>query len=687
MSDALEHQAEDSAYTKDNRTIDSRDVIDALAAAVKAIDAWTTSKRLVPGLTALEKLHPFISEAVVSFTLVTTLADTHRETDKKVLAVLKEMQDMMAVLFHLRDIRDTELMGSTTDATMLKTRLLDLLPAIARDITECGNLCDVYMKKSLLVKVVKSKLYGERLAGYATLFRRYKEELTLAFTLHTSHAALAIATQTNRIETIFKSLETPNKHKITEYLAEHEGEKECFDNDAVLQELVTVTGESLASFDPTHSGNGDLATANLKKLLAQELEEGVEDASQKNMRLFDRKLNLQSKQLSEAAQQDLMSALADRTPTSDLQDIWKQGDWKERVDARTFVITMQSYYHEKFNASDTAAPDPSSSVPPLREAEDDRWTLKHIRAALNVQQLIDAIDTDDNGLVSIKEVNDFVRRRPESWSLPMWVAFCAAGWHISVTWYKNQIYHILAAMMNLNEHVKPPNLQAVDRYLAGPEMQRVELLLRSTNSAKGLACKDLRLRDITNQFQDTEVAKFQTGLQELQYELDDVATIPLITGTQQAERYIYPLLYQLLKRHFDILRLACVHILDESEFNMIRTSLAVIFKAVDQWTKDLEAIFKSQSLNVRDRLGQFAFGMFQLAYGDHQRNPINNTIRTFKEEPDFKHSDSESLGPSPEDDEQTAEAVFARIDTGILQYGIKDEPSNVVEFELKNRVA
>ncbi|KAJ7861426.1 hypothetical protein B0H14DRAFT_3617557 [Mycena olivaceomarginata] len=94
------------------------------------------------------------------------------------------------------------------------------------------------------------------------------------------------------------------------------------------------------------------------------------------------------------------------------------------------------------------------------------------------------------------------------------------------------------------------------------------------------------------------------------------------------------------------------------------------------------------SLNVSDRLGQVAFGMllqFQLVYGDHQRDPINNTIRMFKEEPDFKHSDSESLGPNPEDDEQTAEAVFARIDTGILQYGIKDESSNVVEFELKNR--
>jgi hypothetical protein len=73
---------------------------------------------------------------------------------------------------------------------------------------------------------------------------------------------------------------------------------------------------------------------------------------------------------------------------------------------------MQSYYHEKFCASDTAAPDPSSSVPSPREAEDDRWTLNHIRVALNVQQLIDAIDTDDNGLVNFKEVNDFVRRRP-----------------------------------------------------------------------------------------------------------------------------------------------------------------------------------------------------------------------------------------------------------------------------------
>ncbi|KAJ7861428.1 hypothetical protein B0H14DRAFT_2576011 [Mycena olivaceomarginata] len=62
------------------------------------------------------------------------------------------------------------------------------------------------------------------------------------------------------------------------------------------------------------------------------------------------------------------------------------GDWKECVDTHTFVVTMQSYYHEKFNASDTAAPDPSSSVPSPREAEDDRWTLNHIHAALIVKE-------------------------------------------------------------------------------------------------------------------------------------------------------------------------------------------------------------------------------------------------------------------------------------------------------------
>jgi hypothetical protein len=55
-------------------------------------------------------------------------------------------------------------------------------------------------------------------------------------------------------------------------------------------------------------------------------------------------------------------------------------------------------------------------------------------------------------------------------------------------------------------------------------------------------------------------------------------------------KYVYPLLYHLLKRHFDIMRLACVHILDSDEFTGMSGSLAIIFQAVDERTTTLEGM-------------------------------------------------------------------------------------------------
>jgi hypothetical protein len=85
-----------------------------------------------------------------------------------------------------------------------------------------------------------------------------------------------------------------------------------------------------------------------------------------------------------------------------------------------------------------------------------------------------------------------------------WVAFWAAGWHISVTWYKNRIYKIVAAMLSLAKLIKPENLQGVNTYLDGLAMNRVELLLRSTRSARSTTYHDAQLKCFVNNFQKME---------------------------------------------------------------------------------------------------------------------------------------------------------------------------------------
>jgi hypothetical protein len=101
----------------------------------------------------------------------------------------------------------------------------------------------------------------------------------------------------DKMEALFRKLDTPRERDVQKFIEDKGGAKACVDNDATLQELVSKSGENIASLDPTHSGNGDLVSA--KKMLNKELSEDVDEAFKKNMKLFDRKLEMQSRQLAD----------------------------------------------------------------------------------------------------------------------------------------------------------------------------------------------------------------------------------------------------------------------------------------------------------------------------------------------------------------------------------------------------
>ncbi|KAJ6573432.1 hypothetical protein DFH09DRAFT_916098 [Mycena vulgaris] len=703
-------------YTANAATISS--AAGALASAVnldvKSIENTITtfaetSTVLIKGLDALGQLHPFVGVAVTAFKLVITLDLTRRQNNKKVLAVKIGMQDLMIILFQLRHMRDPQEKGP--DGTTLSDRFTGLMESIAKSITACGSACDVYVKKSFLAKTLKSKIYEGRLAGYITMFAGHKADIGFALKVHTALGVDAANKKLDGQDThlklieeqmaaLFRKLDTPRERDVQKFIDEKGGAKACVENAGSLQELVAKSGESIAGIDPARAGSGDLVLA--KTILTKELAEDVDEAFRKNIKLFDRKLDMQSKQLTDTISltgEHIISVLSggahEKILDPDLQAIWKEQGWKGSVKARHFVLALNDYYTDKFSNIDIAvavAESTAGSAPPSplmspafsdaelpadAKREDDRWALSYINVA-HLQAILEAVDDDGTGFVSIKEANDFAVSRPAGWSLLSWVAFWAEGWHATVTWYKNRIYNILIAMMGIIERMKPANVQSADKYLAGPAMRRLELLLRSTRSAPSTAYDDARLTRIADAFQEAEETRLETQLDGLLYEIDDTATLRLITGPGRIERYVYPLMFQLLKRHYDIMRLACVHILDEGEFDVMSTSLATVFKAVDERTKNLAAVLNSTSMNVKDRLGHFAFGM--LTYGGITRDIINNTMLKFDEEDGFEDED-EDLGPAPVDDEETAKEIFARMSTDALRYDTEDEPSDVYDFD------
>jgi hypothetical protein len=193
--------------------------------------------------------------------------------------------------------------------------------------------------------------------------------------------------------------------------------------------------------------------------------------------------------------------------------------------------------------------------------QDDKWALAYINAAY-VQPILEAVDDDGTGFVSVKEVNTFVGSRPDGWrsvvfcarmaptssrlklmlilhllySLPHWIAYWAVGWQTSISLYKNKIYTLVQTMFQTLEHVLPSNRRVVDEYLFHESFWRIELLLRSTRSVNPKVLQDPDLTRITELYSIAEEERIDANLRDVAYELDTPATVSLITGEGRIER-------------------------------------------------------------------------------------------------------------------------------------------------------
>ncbi|KIM45643.1 hypothetical protein M413DRAFT_344967 [Hebeloma cylindrosporum] len=586
---------------------------------------------------------------------------------------------------------------------------------IAKDVKSCGSVCDVYLKKSFLAKTIKSSTYESRLSDYIDRFDDHRRKLELAFAMHTSLGVDAannkLDAQSQRLRDIeekldtialFRKLDTPREREVQKFIDEHGGVKACLNSDELLEELVAKSGDStprISGRDTSRKSN-DLPT--IRKRLFKELVEDVDEVFRRNIVFFERKLEMQNKQLTEAIQSEsehiihtLLSGAHDRIIDPDLQKIWKDMGWKGSVKARHFVLALHDYYTDKLSkvGSETPTVDrgsqgsmpspPAPSPRPLKSGtsamfrrQDDKWALAYINAAY-VQPILEAVDDDGTGFVSVKEVNTFVGSRPDGWSLPHWIAYWAVGWQTSISLYKTKIYTLVQTMFQTLEYVLPSNRRAVDEYLFHPSFWRIELLLRSTRSVSPKVLQDPDLTRITELYSTAEEERIDVNLRDVAYELDTPATVSLITGEGRIERYVFPLIYLLLRRHLKVITIACKHVIDTEELSALNESLVSVLLSIDSRIQNLEGVFKQTHIDVQARLGNFAFGIFQLSYGDIKRVPIQNSFGTWVDE-----DEANAVGKAP----LTLSAIKAQaahIPLAVLKYGIQDafHSTNYHEFE------
>lgn len=188
---------------------------------------------------------------------------------------------------------------------------------------------------------MKSGKYETRLADFGDKFVDHRKKLKLALSLHTAMVADATShkldDQGDRLRAIeekldmmalFRKLDTPREKDVQKFLDEHGGVKACLDSDELLEELVAKSGEASSRISGRDSGRRSNDLPDIRKKLRKELQEDIDDAFSRNMLLFERKLDIQSKQLTDVMQEEsehiistLLSGAHDRI-TDPVSSMW-----------------------------------------------------------------------------------------------------------------------------------------------------------------------------------------------------------------------------------------------------------------------------------------------------------------------------------------------------------------------------
>ncbi|KAF9220899.1 hypothetical protein BS17DRAFT_820097 [Gyrodon lividus] len=409
-----------TAAIKDG-TAKATDALNNTAVLKAAEDSIRTfgesSKVIMKILDEVAKVHPFVGVAVLAFKAVVTLELKRRDNDKKVIALKVEMKDMMSILLRLRYVRDPKQLFP--DGTTLEGRMQQLMKDIADDITNCGNICDAYTKKSLVAKVFKGPVWETRLADFADTFVRRRQEIELALSIHTTlgvdSANHALSDLQDGLRSVhdkldmllmFKKLETPAAKEIAKFVAETKGGQAAFmENDDLLQRVIVLGRNARMNVKDVKEGPPVLAPGIVNKSIGKgstldphvlvavrnELIEDIDKTLSNNMELFDRKLKVQQKQLIEQLDSvvhregdriisAVVSGSHDRlldpartctnspililtNPAGLTQNLEGNGS----VKARHFILALHDYFVDKFSEDcpDQVAVTPMSIPSPL----------------------------------------------------------------------------------------------------------------------------------------------------------------------------------------------------------------------------------------------------------------------------------------------------------------------------------
>ncbi|KAG1849602.1 hypothetical protein C8R48DRAFT_778534 [Suillus tomentosus] len=616
------------------------------------------AKMVIDALDSLQHIHPLVDVAIILFKGVVNLELMRRENDLKVASVISQASGMMNSLHLLKGTRESPV---TKPYGEIPGPLRPVLNDIKQDIVDCGNVIDKFYKSKLIVKLFRSSHWASEFANICNNFSKHKQDLQLALCLSMQ---LKVDTTNDKLEKLTILIQRPSEHesRFEKEVQKCGGRDQCLANKDKLLELIKIT-ESWEAH-PQKPGS-KIASANgsndekhlLDATLLHDLRAPLRSLLDENYQVFMFKLDKQTADIKDAIKDSEMRIIwafnskFQLVKDLHLQYIWKEMKWPTSVKMLYFIAELHDYYTNHFSRlrHTTVLPHatlgssslvvqilPSSPTGPVMsdlEGEDhelaavdpayhelptvdpaDEWCLKYL-TVFYLPSLSESFDDDANGLVSIREVNAFTSMIPEGWSLLQALAYRAAGWRVDSQHYHTRIEQVLASMLDAQIDALPGNRRCIAAYLN----DNIDAITRLVHSLAGLGQErlDLDLMQLADQHCGTQEKALAHKLDKVKYEIDSQDSLKLFKSGR-IENFLLPLLYLVISRHLQIMKLASTVILVEREFVSAAQTIQNILGGAYLCMEQLAESFRQQGTDPKVRFQWYAHGLYNFWYSSER---------------------------------------------------------------------
>ncbi|KAH9991978.1 hypothetical protein BJV74DRAFT_407332 [Russula compacta] len=500
--------------------------------------------------------------------------------------------------------------------TTLTRPLENLLQRFTGLMKEFGQFCEVFYEakalKSKLKHLLHSKSNKDSLQDFTNRLVALKHDLT---SLLSQQAVLILSTHTDALSRIesrlaknhgfYAAVSDGNEDSATTFVSSHGGEEVVRTNDQLLEQLAATVGE------------------NLNPGILRVIKEGVEETFKHSQASFMLKFQFALEQRIDESQEMILNELKsgpyELICNPDMKEIWKNIAAKESsVKRRQLIDGMNYYFNRQFK---------QYKAEHNRAEREDSWTKAIISKVHFHPSIGDAIDDDNSGYISIEEVNDFLRKKPEKWTLPQWIAYWAYGWDADNRLYKERINKTYTQLQKLRD-AGGPRGDLVAYYLSETQ-ERAAFFVNSLYIMRDLdpsvEMKMDRLRDELRTRNENEI---KMRLRSVSHRID-YSVLAALTGSDRIESTFCPLTSLLVSRHLWLMSKPNV---SSEVVEQAISSVVVLVDAMRDRITDLKMIWRRQRTDVDTQIRYYANGLLEDYYRKYRKQEFDTELEDFEEQ-------------------------------------------------------